>query len=384
MKRIYYFTIANLKATMRNKTNIFWSLFFPLVIMLIFGLFNTNVGKANITVDFFHNKGTQTVSNQYKKVFTRIKGVSIVNESNLQSARNKVKNGKIDLLVVFTKKSGGIIHPIPCAGKICPLSTHNSRSIIALSPPHYNIVFFSNKNDQTYPYIELLLSKIEYNSLNNEFRKESLVTFSQQNISGQGMSYIIFLTPGIVALAIMQGILFSVVTIIISYRELEVLRRIAVTPFKKSDFIISLSIVRLIFALFQAAILIAVAKFVYNISPQGSFINLTVVIIAGALMFITLALIISSVANKVETAMPITNVITLPMMFLSGLFFPISTLPSWLSDISKYFPLTYLINAIRGIYINGYNLPHLAGDFLGMGIWIIIFFVINIFVFKWE
>ena len=82
--------------------------------------------------------------------------------------------------------------------------------------------------------------------------------------------------------------------------------------------------------------------------------------------------------------MPITNVITLPMMFLSGLFFPISTLPSWLSDVSKYFPLTYLINAIRGIYVNGYNLSHLSGDFLGMIIWIAIFFVINIFVFRWE
>ena len=382
MKRIYYFTLANLKMTLRNKTNLFWSLFFPLVIMLIFGLFNTNVGKTNINVDIISNKDASYMSKEFKNIFTKINGVSLINDNNVTSAKNKIKNGKIDLLVMFQREDTNIPN---CNGnKACPLSSSTNRSIISLPIPHYNVIFYSNKNDQTYAYIRLLISNIENQTLTKELGNRSLMSFTEKNISGQGLSYIIFLTPGIVALAIMQGVIFAVVTILISYRELEILRRIAVTPFKKSDFIISLSITRLVFAIFQAAILIAVAKLVYNISPQGSYINLALVIVVGALMFITLALIISSVANKVETAMPITNVITLPMMFLSGLFFPISTLPSWLSDISKYFPLTYLINAIRGIYVNGYNLSHLGGDFLGMIIWIAIFFVINIFVFRWE
>ena len=383
MKKIYYFTIASLRMTLRNRTNIFWSLFFPLVIMLIFGLFNTNVGKTNINVDIISNKSTSSIASEYKNIFTKIKGVSLINNNNISIARNKVKNGKIDLLIMFTSKHVNSV----CTGKeMCPLSGSTNRSIIALPIPRYfvNVTFYSNKNDQTYPYIRLLISNIKNQVLTKELGSNSPITFSEKNISGQGLSYIIFLTPGIVALAIMQGVLFAVVTILISYRDLEILRRISVTPFRKSEFIVSLSITRLAFAIVQAAILIAVAKLVYNISPIGSFVDLALVIIVGALMFIMLALIISSVANKVETAMPITNVITLPMMFLSGLFFPISTLPSWLSDISKYFPLTYLINAIRGIYVNGYNLPHLGGDFLGMGIWIVIFFVVNIFVFKWE
>ncbi|MCL4392542.1 ABC transporter permease [Patescibacteria group bacterium] len=354
--------------------------------MLIFGLFNTNVGKTNINVDILSNKSTSPIASEYKNIFTKIKGVSLINDNNVSSARNKVKNGKIDLLIMFTSKN---VKPV-CTGKeMCPLVGSTNRSMIALPIPHYfihsvNVTFYSNKNDQTYPYIRLLIANIKNQVLSKELGSHSPITFSEKNISGQGLSYIIFLTPGIVALAIMQGVLFAVVTILISYRDLEILRRISVTPFKKSDFIVSLSITRLAFAIIQAAILIAVAKLVYNISPIGSFVDLALVIIVGALMFIMLALIISSVANKVETAMPITNVITLPMMFLSGLFFPISTLPSWLSDISKYFPLTYLINAIRGIYVNGYNLPHLGGDFLGMGIWIVIFFIVNIFVFKWE
>ncbi len=376
MKRVYYLTIAFLKMTFKNKTNLFFTLFFPLVFILIFGLFNSQKAPT-LKVDIISNNKTASIANLYTNIFKKAGSITITTLSNLSKATSNLNKGNVDVVIN--------LEAIKFKAPLNTLYQPANVRFIPIVTPKYNITFYTNKNDQNYSYVLLLIDQLKYNALQQEGLKNQIFTFSQKNIvSKGGYSYITFLTPGIVALGIMNGIIFGVITIIINYRELQILRRLFLTPLTKSDFLASLTLSRLIVAIFQAIVLFAVVAGVYNIAPKGSYINLGIVIILGSLMFITLALLLSSLSNSVNTAMPIANIITLPMFFLSGVFFATTSLPSWLAQIASYLPLTFFVNALRGIYLNGYSLVSIKGDLIGLFVWFLVFFIINLKYFRWD
>ncbi len=374
MKRTYYLTIAFLKMTFRNRTNLFFTLFFPLVFILVFGLFNSQKAPT-LKIDIISNNKTATIAALYDKIFKKAGSIKTTNLNNLAKATSNLNKGNVDLVID--------LQAVKFQNKP-PVEPYNTR-LLPIVTPRYNVVFYTNKNDQNYSYVLLLIDQIKYSALQQEGLKNQIFTFSQKNvISKGGYSYITFLTPGIVALGIMNGIIFGVITIIINYRELQILRRLFLTPLTKSNFLASLTLSRLVVAIFQAIVLFAVVAGVYNIVPKGSYINLGIVIILGSFMFITLALLLSSLSNSVNTAMPIANIITLPMFFLSGVFFATTSLPSWLAQIAAYLPLTFFVNALRGVYLNGYSLFSIKGDLVGLFVWFLIFFAINLKYFRWD
>jgi ABC-2 type transport system permease protein len=387
IKRIYSFTIASLKMTFRNRFALMMSFFFPIALILAFGFFN-NSSAPKLNIDILGSKNTSTIQNNVVTELKKSGNVNIKKISTLSHGKNEIKNNSIDLLMYITPSASSFrrIFTKCTVGRACP------QLVGIKSIPNYKISFYVNKFSTNLTYAELFISGFKYNALKSVVSVNHIslpFTYSQTFLTSgkEENSYIDFLIPGVLALALMQGIIFAVINIIVNYKELGVLRRLAVTPLTKSDFIASLTITRLIFGLIQIAILIVIAAVFLNVIPVGGvfgFANLTVVIILGALMFVTLALIISTISNKTATVFPIANLITLPMLFLSGIFFPVNNLPSWLRSIVNLLPLTYLANALRGIYDHGYSLLTIHNDLIGMAVWIIIFFLLNILFFKWE
>jgi ABC-2 type transport system permease protein len=396
IKRVYNFTIASLKMTFRNRFALFMSFMFPVAIILAFGFFNnSNAPKLNIAVitgnsksiSNVKNTSVSVVENNIIKELKKSGNVKVSKVSSLSDGESQIKNNNIDLLMYVTQVSS--IQPIlpKCrVGYACP-------QFIGVSKiPHYKISFYANKFSSNIAYAELFISSFKYNVLKSTLTSTNVsIPFSySQTLLTSGKeenSYIDFLIPGVLALSLMQGIIFAVINIIVNYKELGVLRRLSVTPLTKSDFIASLTLTRLIFGLIQIAILIVIAAVFLNVLPVGGtigFVNLSVVIILGSLMFVTLGLIISTISNKTATVFPIANLITLPMLFLSGVFFSVSDLPSWLQNIVNLFPLTFLANALRGIYDHGYSLLTIHNDIIGMAVWVVIFFILNVIFFKWE
>lgn len=394
IKRVYNFTIANLKMTFRNRFALFMSFLFPVAIILAFGFFNNSTApKLNIAVVTANTKSTSkntsvsVVENNIIKELKKSGSVNISKISSLSKGETQIKNNNIDLLMYITQTSSlKTILPNCSVGKACP-------QVIGVKLiPHYKISFYANKFSSNVAYAELFISGFKYNVLKSTLASTNIsVPFSySQTLLTSGKeenSYIDFLIPGVLALSLMQGIIFAVINIIVNYKELGVLRRLSVTPLTKSDFIAALTLTRLIFGLIQIAILIVIAAVFLKVLPVGGtmgFVDLSVVIILGSLMFVTLGLIISTISNKTATVFPIANLITLPMLFLSGVFFSVSDLPSWLQSIVNLFPLTFLANALRGIYDHGYSLLTIHNDIIGMAVWVVIFFILNVMFFRWE
>ena len=189
-------------------------------------------------------------------------------------------------------------------------------------------------------------------------------------------------------MAIMQTGLFSVVFTLIKFKVEGVLRRLNATPIGSSHFIIGQLITRIIVVIIQTYILILVGILVLGGSiGQGNplvWVEIAIVSFLGGSIFLSFGLAISGWAKDENTAAPVTNLIALPMMFLSGVFFPLSVMPDWVISFAKYLPLTFLADSLRSIALYGLSITDIIYEIIGLLVWLLISLILAIKTFKWE
>jgi ABC-2 type transport system permease protein len=205
-----------------------------------------------------------------------------------------------------------------------------------------------------------------------------------QVLPGQNTTYTDFLVPGIIALSIMQTGIFSVAFAFVQQKQTGVLRRLMATPMKVSEFLAAQVTTRLIMAAVQVAILLFVGVVFFSFHLAGNVVELMLACIFGSAIFIAIGFAISGYAKDEQAVPAIANILVLPMMFLSGIFFTRDSMPAWLHTVSDYLPLTYVVDAIRSVAVNGSHLWNLGTDVLGIAVWLVITVAIAIRLFRWE
>jgi ABC-2 type transport system permease protein len=109
-----------------------------------------------------------------------------------------------------------------------------------------------------------------------------------------------------------------------------------------------------------------------------------VIVLIGSAIFLAVGFAIAGWAKNEDQAAPVANLVSLPMMFLSGVFFPRDAMPDFLAAITQFMPLTYVNEALRAIVNDGAGLLSLGPQLLGMGVWVVITFVLAVLMFRWE
>lgn len=187
-------------------------------------------------------------------------------------------------------------------------------------------------------------------------------------------NYAAFLLPGLVGLNLLSMGLFSVGMVNVAYKEKGKFRRLAVTPLPKWIFLAGQVLHRLTMTLVQSAILLAVGWFVFGIRNQGSYLELAAALAIGTACFISLGFALSTFAESSETYTALSNLLFFPMMFLGGVYFTLDSAPRWMQQAVQALPLSPLLQALRSIFNDGATL---AGHGLGLaivGIWALLAF----------
>ena len=156
------------------------------------------------------------------------------------------------------------------------------------------------------------------------------------------------------------------------------------TPMKKSEFLISFFVARLSIAIIEALILCTFAFFYFRISLQGSFPALVTIFLAGNIAFSGLAILISSRTANSRIGTGLINMVTMPMMILSGIFFSYHNFPDWSIQVIQKLPLTMLTDGIRSIFNEGAGYHDLAAPMLILTATGVIFFSAGLKIFKWH
>ncbi len=193
-----------------------------------------------------------------------------------------------------------------------------------------------------------------------------------------------FLIPGILAMSILNLALFATAQPIISLRTQGVLRRLGATPLPRPILLAAYICMRVAIALFQTGVIVAVGIGLFGMNMAGNWLLFIGMLLLGTLAFIAIAFLIAAIARTEESGSALTSAIQLPMLFLSGIFFPVDALPGFLRPIVDALPLTYLADALRQVMIGATPYHSMVVNSLVLLAWLIVSSVLAIRFFKWE
>lgn len=198
-----------------------------------------------------------------------------------------------------------------------------------------------------------------------------------------GTRYIDFLVPGLMAMSIMMSCMWGISYSLIDKRMKKLLRRMVATPMKKSSFLLAQFVARLLLNFMESGLLFIFAYFYFGISMQGNWLALILILFAGNITFTGIAILVSSRTANTQVGNGLVNLVVMPMMILSGIFFSYHNFPDWAITVIQRLPLTILADNLRSIFIEGAGLLEIATPFAVLTTIGLVTFISGLRIYKW-
>ncbi len=208
--------------------------------------------------------------------------------------------------------------------------------------------------------------------------------FQRQTVEGAEIRYVDWFLPGILGMNMMFACLFGVGFVIVRYRKNGFLKRLKATPLGAFQFLLAQLVSRLLLIMLITVIVYEGCNLFIGFNMQGSYWTLLLVTTLGATSMISVGLLIASHTASEELAGGMLNIVTWPMMLLSGAWFSLEGAQVWVQKLALLFPLTHLISAARAIMNEGATLSQVMPDVWVLALTSSVFIAIGAYVFKWE
>ncbi|MEW9051216.1 MAG: ABC transporter permease [Neobacillus sp.] len=316
---------AQLKLTLREKQAWFWGIFFPVILMVIFmvifsGSSDTEFKSEVAIVEANPNSISEMLGTQLAQL--PIFEVRNDQPVSREQAEKWVKEQEVDAAIILPDSE-----------------TSTSIGLIV------------NKEDEqgvTAQAIAGILDKFVQQANLTVAGATPVYTLQTETItSGNNeLNYTDFLLTGMIALSIAQGGMFGMVDLV-EMRRKGLIKRLRMTPAKMGIFGLSDMVMRLLFSIIQIVLLSLIGVFIFGANLYINIPSLIIVFLFGALSFNALGYFFSSFSTTSNAYMGVANIVSFLMMFLSGVFFPVETMPEWLQPVSNVLPLTYFAEGLR-------------------------------------
>ena len=221
-------------------------------------------------------------------------------------------------------------------------------------------------------------------ALQRGFGRQDLVRSSEQLVTETGARYIDFLIPGLIGLNLMGSGIWGLGFAIVQARTRKLLKRFAATPMRRSHYLLSFMLSRLIFLTLEVLAVIGFGWIVFGVRVQGSFLSLIAILLIGAMMFAGLGLLVAARPNTIEGVSGWMNLVMLPMWLTSGTFFASSRFPEAVQPFIQILPLTALNDSLRAVMNEAAPLWAVLPDIGIMMLWGILSFVAALKIFRWQ
>jgi ABC-2 type transport system permease protein len=329
--------IASVRMIYRDRQVLFWALAFPIIFAVVFGLFGFE-DAPEVEIDL-HGDGASPLYQALEEGLTSIEPFTLSRSADPASAATNVVQGETDVAVTV---EGSSVH-----------------------------VQYNQTNFDTNRFAIAAIDQV-VNEANLEAAgvTEPAVSLETTPIAGEDVTYYDFLLPGLVVMGLMNASIGGMAVAIARFREQRILRRILATPLDPKRFLAAQVGARLVLALVQAALILAVGVFIFGATIHGNVAWLFLLAAVGNLIFLNIGFSIAGRARNPDAADGIANAIALPMLFLSGTFFPTDTLPGVLQAVVAILPLTPLLEAMRIVAVDGDPISAAGSQMLLLAGWI--------------
>ncbi|WP_132055136.1 ABC transporter permease [Pseudocnuella soli] len=352
-------TRASMRAIFRSPSSVGFSIFFPLVLILVFGFIG---GGGGPTYRIYLSPQSDT-ANEVVAALRASKSIRFAKYADTAELQSDLVKGRITG-IVDVQRSGDSSHP-------------------------YNVQFRSTtaSGDKTatfLPFLENTLSKIDRARFANRPTYAQLHT---QIDTVREYRTIDFILPGQLGFSLLSAGVFGVAFLFYSLRQQLVLKRFYATPIRRTYIVLGEGLARVIFQMTTAIIIIGIGYFAFNftlINGWITFLEIMVLCFLALLVFMAFGFIVSSLAKSENLIPPLANIVTLPQFLLAGTFFSIDVFPKWLQPISMSLPLTHFNDAMRRIAFEGAHLTDCGLQLAVLAGWGVVAYAVAVKVFRWE
>lgn len=338
---------------------LFWTLGFPIMIAGVLGLLYSFKPAVNYKAAYIVQDTAEAPQNGQRVLTNPVADVTQWQEIELP--------GKNIRKISFEKMNRETALKAYKSGKI---------EIIIHEQADGTIQYFFDPNNERAENLYLWIDhKVHEKSSSS---KSQIVTLDQR-----GSRYIDYLIPGLIALGIMNSTLWGIGWTLIEFRIKKFLRRMIVTPMRKLDFMLSISIVRILLSMIEVSILFLFAKYFFGVGLQGRFITFAALFLSGHVAFSGLSILVASRTSNTRVGNGLINIITMPMFLLSGVFFSYHSFPDWMVAVIKYLPLTILADSMRDIFLFGADIASVGFSIVYLLTFGIILYIAGLKYYRW-
>ena len=359
MKLTWRLAIASFKMYFRQREAVIWTFLLPLFIVGLFSFVQFG-GVGSINVGVVDESGGRAV-----ELIDGLKNTPMLGISS---------GGKDQELAFLDKGDRDIVVVIPAGFQ--PGSGDTLSSTMQL--------FFNEAKPQQVRVGSLLVQRILDEAAMNKASITSGVSIRLTPVKSRNLTYIDYLLPGVISMSIMQLGVFGVAFGFVSLKRRGILRRLSVTPVRPSQFIVAQVATRVFVVMLQIVVMIGVGVLLLHFHFIGNLATLFLLGVLGAIVFLGIGFAIAGISKSEDQVAPIANVVTLPMMLLSGVFFSRSSMPGFVRHITDLFPLSFLADSMRAVAIDGASLVQVLPDVGGLVVWGVVTCFVAAKCFRWE
>jgi ABC-2 type transport system permease protein len=324
-RRVGAVLAASLRMFGRDRPAFFFTFAFPIMFMVLFGLIFSGSGSSRPTLDV-------TGNGPLRPVLEHSHALKLKRQPDEAHALKRVRNGDEPAALLLSGESARLVYS----------ATSQVEAPIVIGVVRGIVDGFNLKAAHARVAVKLTSARVE----------------------AQSLDYVDLLVPGLLAMAIAQSAAFGVAFSLVAWRQKGMLRRLRLTPLPLVEFATARIIFHLMIALVQAAILLTIGRVLFGVQLVGNVLALVPLILLGGIAFIALGMCIGGRVNSEDATAALSNLIVLPMTFLGGVFFPLSSAPAPVRVIAHFLPLTYLAQGLQDVAVRGHSftstLPNLG------------------------
>ena len=350
----------------REKTTMFFVIAFPIILILLFG--TIFMSQDNMEYHLCVQDLDQTKSSKESIKALEVNGnfkITMVDPS--VNATQYVRENKVNLVLIIPK---GLERSLI------------RRKFFSDFQASVTITYIYDPSSSSVSTKMQILNSV-FAGVNQELSgMPPFIKSVKKSILTKKYRFIEFFVPGIIAMAVMTLSLFSTVDSETELRQKGIIRKLSTTPITRTDWILSNILYQFILAVICTIAMLLVSYAVFHVSLHIDA-WLPAFILLDVFAFVGIGMILTRFAREAQSAAAAANAVSLPMMFLSGSFFPIELMPGFLQKFAKILPLFYVNEGLRAAMIFEDNMAALR-DAAIISVFAAVVFILGIIATKWE
>jgi ABC-2 type transport system permease protein len=336
LQRILAVVGARNREFYRDKAGLGWNLLMPVVIVLGFAFIFSNPDGGLYKVGVLGADGARAAS-----PFLQTRHVDFITQADQAEALEKVRYHRLDLLLDLR------------------------------GAPRY---WVNDESPNGYVVERLLLQSYA----------ESPDDLQREAVSGRAVRYVDWVLPGVLAMNVMFSCLWGVGWVIVRYRKNGVLRRLSATPLSAAEFLVAQIVSRLLVAGIVTLLVFIGTDLLIDFPMRGSYLALALVFLTGAVALISLGLTVSARVRSEELADGLLNMMSWPMMVLSGIWFSLEGTNVWAQRLAELLPLTHMVKAARRVMLDGAGVADVAFELGLLALIALVLLTLAARAFRWQ